>query len=419
MLGSISQMNALFCNTRRATPDRQAVAPRLQPSSDSLKIIIVIPVYNHSATLRRVVTRALQVHDEVMVVDDGSTDDAVSALQGLNVHIARHPQNLGKGAAILTAAQEARRLGMTHIVTIDADGQHNPDDFHRFIPVIQGAPDAIVVGKRDFQNADVPRANRFGRSFSNFWLRLQTGKTLGDAQSGFRTYPLSMLENLKLYEQRYTFEIEVLVKAAWAGVELLEVDISVYYPPAQERVSHFHLFLDNLRLSLLNAKLTMRSVAPLPHRKIVNSRHRAGEKITVLHPLKSLKTLLTENTSPERLAAAGALGVFLGTLPLIAVHTIAILFAAGFLRLNKVAAVSSSQLCMPPLVPALCIEIGYFIRHGRFLTEISLKTLGYQAPERLYEWLIGSMILAPAMAVLIGGSIYTIAFFIRLRKPGT
>lgn len=412
-------MNMPSSNTRRATPDPQAVNSRRHSASDQLKIIIVIPVYNHSATIRGVVTRALQVHNEVMVVDDGSTDDALSSLQGLNVHRVRHPKNLGKGAAILTAAREARRLGMTHIVTIDADGQHNPNDFHLFIPVIQGAPDAIVVGKRDFQDANVPRANRFGRGFSNFWLRLQTGKTLGDAQSGFRAYPIFVLENLKLREKRYTFEIEVLVKAAWAGVELRDVDISIYYPPAQERVSHFHLFLDNLRLSLLNARLTMRSVTPLPHRKIMNSRHRPGEKITVLHPLKSLKTLLTENTSPEELAAAGALGVFLGTLPLIACHTIAILFAAGFFRLNKVAAVSSSQLCMPPLVPALCIEIGYFVRHGRFLTEISLKTLGYQAPERLYEWLIGSLVLAPAMAVLIGGTIYIMAFFIRLKKPGT
>lgn len=410
-------MNMLSLNLPQPIPNPQRTTPESHPSSASLGIVIVIPVYNHPATLRRVVSQALQVHDEVMVVDDGSTDDTASFLQDLNVHLIRHRQNLGKGTAILTAAQEARRLGMTHIVTIDADGQHNPEDFKRFLPLIKGSPDAIIVGKRDFKNADVPNANRFGRGFSNFWLRLQTGKALGDVQSGFRVYPLSVLENLKLHEKRYTFEIEVLVKAAWAGVELLETDISVYYPQAKERVTHFHLFLDNVRLSRLNAKLTMRSILPWPHKKIVNSRKRAGEKITALHPLKSLKTLLTENSSPVQLASAGALGVFLGTLPLIACHTVAILFAAGFLRLNKIAAVSSSQLCVPPLVPALCIETGYFVRHGTFLTEISLKTLGYQAPERLYEWLIGSLILAPAMAVLIGGTIYIMAFFVSLRRP--
>lgn len=379
--------------------------------NSEINVIIVIPVYNHARTLRDVVVRASAVHHAVMVVDDGSTDRGTDTLAGLDVRIIRHPGNLGKGVAILTAAAEARKLGMTHIVTIDADGQHDPCDFQRFIPVLEEKPDAIIVGKRDFENADVPGPNRFGRRFSNFWFRVQTSQTLGDVQSGFRAYPLSVLENLSLHEPRYSFEVEVLVKAAWAGVEVLETDIPVSYP--SDRISHFHLFWDNFRLSILNFKLTMRSVAPWPHRKIVSSRHRPEEKITVWHPVRSIRTLLTENTSPKQLAVAGAVGVLLGTLPLVACHTIAILFAASFFRLNKIAALSTSQLCMPPIIPALCVETGYFIRHGRFLTEISYETLGYQALERFYEWLIGSLILAPLMAILIGFIIYLMAVFIR------
>ncbi|MBW1797741.1 MAG: DUF2062 domain-containing protein [Deltaproteobacteria bacterium] len=398
------------------TPDSPiTTGPRPSPA-DPHKVIIVIPVYNHSITLRDVVKKALDVHDTVMVVDDGSTDRGVDKLEGLDVKIIRHAGNLGKGAAILSAIKEARTLGMTHVVTIDADGQHDPNDFHRFIRVIRENPDAIVVGKRDFKKADVPFGSRIGRGISNFWLRVETGRILGDAQSGFRAYPVSVIENLKLREKRYALEIEVLVKAAWAGVELLEVDISTYYPPPEERISHFRLFRDNLRLSLLNARLTMRSVAPVPHRKIVNNRHRQGEKITVLHPLRSLKKLLTENTSPAQLAAASALGVFLGTLPLIACHSIVILFAAAFFRLNKVVALSASQICMPPLVPALCIETGYFLRHGKFLTEISMTTLGYQALERLYEWVIGSLLLAPLIAVLVGLTVYVICVYISIKR---
>jgi len=252
--------------------DLQAAPSEDPPDSALLGILIVIPVYNHAATLRRVVSQALQVHGEVMVVDDGSSDDVVTPLRGLNIHLARHPQNLGKGEAILTGAREARRLGMTHIATLDADGQHNPEDLRRFFPFMRRSPDAIIVGKRDFEHADVPRANRFGRGFSNFWLRLQTGSSLGDAQSGFRVYPLWVLEKLKLHEKRYTFEIEVLVKAAWAGVELLETDISVYYPRGEERVTHFHLFWDNLRLSRLNARLTLRAFLPWPHQKLLDHR---------------------------------------------------------------------------------------------------------------------------------------------------
>jgi len=231
------------------------------PAFHRPEIAIVIPVYNHPRTLREVVIKALKVHRAVMVVDDGSSDSGLDTLDGLTVNVVRHPRNLGKGVAILSGAREWRRLGMTHIVTIDADGQHDPDDFRRFVTELDLHPDAIVVGKRDFEVAEVPSASRIGRAISNFWLRVETGKVLGDAQSGFRAYPIALLEGLKLHERRYSFEIEVLVKAAWAGVELREVPVSTYYPPAEERVSHYHLFWDNVRLSLLNTKLSLRSVA--------------------------------------------------------------------------------------------------------------------------------------------------------------
>ncbi|HJX34320.1 MAG TPA: glycosyltransferase family 2 protein, partial [Desulfatiglandales bacterium] len=223
----------------------------------NLKIMIVIPVYNHPGTVRDVVTRALAVYDRVMVVDDGSRDIVADLLIGLDVHVIRHKKNMGKGAAILTGAMEAGRLGMTHIVTIDADGQHDPADFRQFIPVLHENPHAIIIGKRYFQGTKAPRLTVFGRSFSNFWMRLQTGISLGDTQSGFRAYPLGVLDKLILRERHYSFEVEVLVKAAWAGIKILETDISVYYPPAEERISHFRGFLDNLRISILNTKLTM------------------------------------------------------------------------------------------------------------------------------------------------------------------
>ena len=375
------------------------------------RILIVIPVYNHAATLRQVVDRALAVHPDVLVVDDGSSDRPLDTLHGLKVRMAGHPVNQGKGAAIMTAARLARGLGMSHIVTIDADGQHDPADFPKFATMVATEPMAIVVGARNFDTANVPGASRFGRRFSNFWLRLQTGKTLSDTQSGFRAYPLAVLDGLRLRERHYSFEVEVLVRGAWAGVPLREVDIAVHYPPAGERVSHFKAFRDNLRLTLLNTHLTMRSVLPWPHHKLVKDE--GGElKVSVLHPLRSIKTLLTEHATPRQLATAGAVGVFLGALPLIACHTLAILFVCSFFRLNKVAAVGASQLCMPPLVPALCIEAGYYLRHGEFLTEISLETLGYQGLERLYEWLLGSLLIGPLSALTTAGIIYIMARFL-------
>ncbi len=377
-----------------------------------VKLMVVIPVYNHSNTLREVVVSALEVNDSVMVVDDGSTDGGIDTLADLDVQILQHPRNRGKGAAIMTAVKACRQLEMTHMVTIDADGQHDPFEIRKFLSKIRSEPYSIVVGKRDFRTANVPGLTKFGRHFSNFWFRIQTGQSLGDTQSGFRAYPLLVLENLKLREKRFAFEVEVLVKAAWAGVKLQEVDINVLYPPADKRISHFRVFRDNWQISRLNTKFTIISMFPIPHRQILGE-YKNKEKIALRHPIRSIKKLLAQKISPGRLAAAGALGVFLGTLPLIGIHTITILFTAGFFRWNKIVALSTSQMCVPPLVPALCIETGYFLRHGKFLTEISLDTLGYQALERCYEWLIGSILLAPVFAVLIAGVIYIMASVIK------
>ena len=376
-----------------------------QSTQKSISPIIIIPVFNHAKTLRQVVKRALHQDVPVMVIDDGSTDGGAETITDLKVKVITHAQNLGKGAAIMKGALEARKMGKTHIVTIDADGQHDPDEYLKFSQTMMEHPDDILVGKRNFQTANVPRASIWGRSFSNFWFRLQTGYRLGDVQSGFRVYPVVIFHQLKLVEKRFSFEVEVLVKSSWAGIRIQDVDISVHYPPAKKRISHFNKIKDNLRLTHLNTKLTFRSLLPIPHRKIVPEM--SASNISVLHPILSIKTLLKQNTSPSRIAASGALGVFLGTLPLIACHTLAILLISGYSRLNKIVALATSQICMPPFVPALCIEVGYFMRHGNFLTEFSLETIGHQGLERLLEWLLGSLIVAPLLAIIVGGAIFS------------
>jgi len=376
------------------------------------QLLVLIPLYNHGATVRQVAESVLAEGFPLLVVDDGSSDAGAERLTGLPLTLLRHQQNRGKGAAILTGLHYAVEQGMSHLLTIDADGQHDPADIGELLRVQAEEPRAIVVGKRDFNSDSIPGGSRFGRQFSNFWLRLQTGCKLGDVQSGFRCYPVAVLQRLKLRQSRYAFEVEVLVKAAWGGVTLRDAPISVYYPPGDERISHFDLWRDNLRLTLLNSHLTMRSLLPWPHRPLFEPEGEES-KISIFSPLRSLRQLLAEHSTPLQLAGAAAVGMVLGTLPLIACHTTAILAACSFLRLNKVAAVATSQLCMPPLVPALCIESGYFMRHGEFLTEISLRTLGYQALERLWEWLLGSLLLAPLFGLLVAALVYLLASSLR------
>jgi uncharacterized protein (DUF2062 family) len=238
---------------------------------------------------------------------------------------------------------------------------------------------------------------------------MQTGIELNDIRAGLCIYPLTVLEALPFNSRSGIFELQAPVKAAWAGVNIKQVSV----PGLDRQVVRRLTLADAIFRAMMTVHLTMRAITPLPHPKIVSDKKQPHKKISVIHPLRSIKTLLTENTTPWQLCLATVMGVFLGALPLIAVHTIVILFAAGFFRLNKVASLAASQLCMPPIVPALCIEAGYYLRNGKFLTEISIETLGYQAIDRLYEWLLGSLLLGPVLAVLAGAVVYLAAVIIR------
>lgn len=385
--------------------------------------LIVVPVYNHAGSLRRVAAGAL-CHGPVLVVDDGSTDmPAVPGhesltpmrpeafpgehpLRGLPVYYTRHARNMGKGRAILTGADFAARLGNSHIITIDADGQHDPEDIPAFLEAVTADPLAIFVGRRDFNTPNVPGGSRFGRAFSNFWFRVQTGKDVGDSQSGFRAYPLAVLNKLTLTESHYSFEVEVLVRAAWAGFCVTDVPIRVHYPPRNERVSHFRPIMDNLRLTVLNTRLTARAIVPVPQKQFVRD-DEGG--ITALRPMKSLRLLLSRNETPRNLAISGAIGVFIATLPIFGIHSLTILLVLGALKLNKFTGLATSQLCMPPFVPAMCIEVGYYLRHGSLLTEISWQTLGREGLQRIWEWALGSLLLAPLLAFACGLVVYVLA----------
>ncbi len=393
------------------------------------KILVVIPVYNHIETIHDVAVRSLEHHLDVLIVDDGSQDDVASMVSDLAVTVIRHNSNKGKGRAILTAARYADENNKTHIITLDADGQHYPEQIPDFLQKISNCPDAVILGVRDFASSDAPLSSRFGREFGNFWVRLQTGVKVRDIQSGFRAYPVFVLRHLKYMFDTYAFEDEVIVRSLWAGVSVKEVPVKVYYPKGDERISHFKKFRDNVKLTILNTYLTIRSLLPWPHLQI---QYKNGAFCTISHPLKIVKELLTSQHRPSKLALAGASGVFLGTLPLIACHTLAIIYVASMLRLNKIMAIATSQICMPPVVPALCIEIGYYLRFGKFLTfqnassltDTSFKELGYMGLERILEWFLGSLVLGPLLALVTGAVVFVLSLSVQKtllktqRNPG-
>ncbi|MDR2695349.1 MAG: DUF2062 domain-containing protein [Deltaproteobacteria bacterium] len=369
-------------------------------------IAIVIPVYNHSGTLRAVVERALRLHSSVIVVDDGSTDGSADTLKNLPVRLVRLARNSGKGAALLAGAEAAVGEGATHIVTLDADGQHYPEDIPLFLEAIAASPHAVIVGCRDFSVPHVPASSRFGRAFSAFWMRVQTGVKVRDMQSGFRAYPLHVLRCLKLTEPGYAFEIEVLVRAAWAGFQVREFAVRVCYPPAAERISHFRIFKDNARISLLNTRLTIRALLPVPFRQHALD---VEGRISLLRPLESLRRLLADKATPAELARSAAVAMTVSTLPLPGLQSILLLLCIGWLRLNRLCALAVIPLTWPPVAPGLCVLVGYRLRNGHWLAEFSLHTLGYEAPQRLLDWVIGALCMAPLFGLAAGSVAWGLA----------
>ncbi|MEN6332808.1 MAG: DUF2062 domain-containing protein [Phycisphaerales bacterium] len=382
-------------------------------------IAVVIPVFNQPERLREVAGRCLAVCPRVVIVDDGSDPPVAPLVADLPVEVLRHEANRGKAAALRTASRRLHAQGATHMITLDADGQHDPEDLPRMMEAVRTHPDSLILGVRDFEQGTVPASSRFGRSFGNFWVRVQTGTKVRDIQSGFRAYPLAVIERLPCRSGRYAFEVEIVVRALWGGVKVRDVDVRVHYAEPERRSSHFHKLRDNLRLVVLNTHLTLRSLVPWPHRQIADLR--APQPVTVWHPLRSIQALLMERATPSELGLAVALGVFLGAVPLIACHTLAILIAAALLRLNRIAAVAASQLCMPPVVPALCIEAGHYLRFGRFLTlqgfgslhDPSFLELGRMGLQCLWDWFIGSLLVGSVLALVLGTATYAAARLLR------
>lgn len=385
----------------------------LQNNSITLnQIWCAVPVFNNRTTVRDVAAACCSVVKNVVVVDDGSTDaDIASLLSGIDVVVLKHEKNLGKGQAIRTAAKYIEAQGGLYMITIDADGQHYPEEIAKFIPLILESDSDIIIGCRNFNTDNIPQKSLFGRKFANFWLRVETGIYIDDCQSGFRAYPVRYLNQLKFKGSHYDFEAEVLAKAAWAGLQFKTVDIDVHYPEPEHRVSSFKPFMDNLRISHTHAMLIGRCLLPWGHKRLVEQK-KIDFKI-LRHPGKLLKMLLTENATPGGLAMAGAVGSFFAILPLLFVHTVIIIYVSTRLNLNKVISVNVQHFFMPPFVPAMCIEAGYYLRHGKWLTELSFEIVFAQFSDRLFEWFLGSLIIAPVGAILMGSIIFFIAALIK------
>jgi glycosyltransferase involved in cell wall biosynthesis len=223
---------------------------------------VVIPFYNHAACVGAIVEGIMAQQLTCVLVDDGSAPSAAATVDGLvnkareRITLIRHPNNRGKGAAVLTGLRQAAIAGYSHAVQIDADGQHRVADIPRFLEQAAAHPRALIVGCPQFDES-VPPLRLWARHLTHVWVSINTlSRQIDDSMCGFRVYPLPAMMDLsrkhKLGE-RMNFDIEVLVRLYWAGLEIINLPTPVSYP--SDGVSHFRGWLDNYLISRLHATL--------------------------------------------------------------------------------------------------------------------------------------------------------------------
>jgi len=382
-----------------------------------VRACLLIPTYDNAGTLQDVVERAKATGLEVLVVDDGSRDRTREILASIpGIVVQRHDRNLGKGAALKSGFRLAEERGFTHAITLDSDGQHYPEDVPVLLEAARARPEALLVGARDLAAAGAGRGSRFGQRFSNFWTYVETGERLADTQSGFRAYPLRAVRALALRNDGFGFEVEVLVKAAWTGVPLASVPIRVFYPPAEERVSHFRPIADFARISRLNTHLVFLRIAlPAPFLALIS--RRSFQELALRERLRSGATnlLLEGHGSPLRVAGSVALGLFMGVAPVWGFQVVLTLATAHVLGASKTIAVVAAHISFPALIPA--ILYASLVIGRRLLGDGSGAVMGLELERGDFLcWVVGSFVLATALAVV--GFAVTLVFLAAARRAG-
>jgi glycosyltransferase involved in cell wall biosynthesis len=372
---------------------------------NSLNCCVIIPTYNNQNTLKKVIDGVLKITNDVIIVNDGSTDGTKDILTGYSeLNQIHFDKNIGKGFALRKGFKKALELGYSHAITIDSDGQHYPEDIELFLEFMKDQPETLVIGSRNMNQEGVPNKSSFGNKFSNFWFWFETGISLKDTQSGFRLYPIQKMSK-SWYTKKFEFEIEVIVRSAWKGIDVCNIPIQIKYD-AEERVSHFRPFKDFSRISVLNTVLVFIAIFYIKPRDFINRFKK-----------KSLRDFFIEdvvgsNDSPKVKSTSIALGVFIGIIPIWGFQTITVIFLAITFRLNKLLAFAASNISIPPMIPLIVIASlkigGLFMNNDVPKEEVSAVV---NFGSHLFEYIVGSFILATVSAVLI----WFVSYFLLLK----
>jgi len=376
---------------------------------------VIIPSYNNHKTLKNIIDGVLVYTNDIIIVNDGSTDSTPEILKEFpQLHQIHIPKNVGKGNALRRGFEYATTLGFQYAITIDSDGQHFPKDIAVFVEALDGEENnnVLLIGARNMSQENVPKKSSFGNKFSNFWFWFETGISLEDTQSGFRLYPLTYISDITFFTKKFEFEIEVIVKAAWNGTKVKNVPINVLYDE-EERVSHFRPFRDFTRISILNTWFVLLTLFYIKPRDSWRKFRKKGFKQFIT------ENLLGGNDSPRKKALSIALGIFIGISPFWGFQTIIVIFLAIFFKLNKVIAFAFSNVSIPPFIPFLIyasIKMGQFILGEEYTFTISEMTENFEVIKQLKSYVIGSFSLAIVASFTLGIFAYLILSIFKKRS---
>jgi glycosyltransferase involved in cell wall biosynthesis len=402
-------------------------------SLPTVRPVILAPTHNNAGTLPDVLRRLAALGIAIIAIDDGSTDATAGLLAGwvsecVDHRVVTHSKNLGKAAALRSGFTAALEAGFTHAITIDTDGQHAPEDIPALLQKSIEHESALVLGTRDSSSPGYPGRSRFGRSISNSLILFETGQQLMDSQCGLRIYPLKWVGTIACHATHFGFETEIITRAIWAGVPIVELPVQCRYFAAADRVSHFKPVIDSLRALQMHAGLIVTALNPFhghdlpagsapPHSLI-------RQFFRWLNPITAWRQVRHTEGARERFSAAFALGVFIANLPLYGVQTILCLYLARRFRLPPTAMVAGVHINVPPMGPimiAFAIAVGHLILHGAWPHWSTYHGAGVKLNQillpMLIEWVVGSFFVGIVMA---GAAFVILDFALRLlvEAPG-
>lgn len=386
-----------------------------QTDFDRYNACVLIATYNNAGSLEDVLRRIIRYTNQIIVVNDGSTDGSLEILKAVqkeqDFHICTYDENQGKGYALRTGFIEARKQGFDYVLTLDSDGQHFPEDIPLFFEKLDeiGEP-CLILGNRNMNTQEgIPGKSSFGNNFSNFWFWVETGQKLPDTQTGFRLYPIKKYDGLRFRTVKFEFEIEVLVRTAWRDIPISSVPVQIVYFTGDDRVSHFRPFTDFSRISVLNTVLVTLALIWFYPRQLI--RYFARNK-----PLDIIKEQLSKhNESKLKVSFTMGFGFFMGIVPIWGFQMIVAFFLSQWMKLNKTLVILAANISLPPIVPFIIwasFYLGGFILHGgqnQKMMESIEKNIRLFQNESFYNALMGLgtdllqyIVGSFALAVLVG-----------------